>query len=256
MIVAILVIGICLVTVAHAEDTNQRSDVVVSSTESLLEQTTAIKLTDAEKVLAKQWMLKESDWIKYRNIMSGPRGIWSPGLDPITALGVSEEDTEERKRYAKIWQEVESKRVILELAFDVERQEAGKRSNGDMLAIDNRKWISEWNNKQARITKQVLLFVDSECMDGCKEVFESVWNSISRNARLDIFFRIGATAEKIAKWASYMEIDPSTVSKRAITLNFDNEKSTRLNVDMTSVDQIPQVRVVDIATGDIWQTFE
>ena len=64
-------------------------------------------LTDEEKSLARQWGLTDDDWVKFKKIMAGPRGIWSPGLDPLTALGVMETESEERRRYAEIWMKME-----------------------------------------------------------------------------------------------------------------------------------------------------
>ncbi|HHN8892213.1 TPA: TIGR03759 family integrating conjugative element protein, partial [Escherichia coli] len=37
---------------------------------------------------AGQWGLSEEDYRRYRTLMEGPRGIQSPGLDPLTVLGI------------------------------------------------------------------------------------------------------------------------------------------------------------------------
>ena len=44
---------------------------------------------------ARDWGLSAEDWTRYRELMQGPLGVYSPALDPLTALGIearSEED--------------------------------------------------------------------------------------------------------------------------------------------------------------------
>lgn len=212
---------------------------------STLDKEAASKLTDQEKALAKRWHLKETDWVKYKEIMSGPRGIWSPGLDPITALGVEETDPEERKRYARIWMEVESRRYELEIAFEVERMKVGREMFKGQNAIDNQPWIDEWNRKRNEINHQIVAFMDVECLDDCENKFDSIYKSVDKNSRLDIFFKEGATADQIGKWATHMKLDPNLVKSRKITLNFDEGNAERMGVDTS---KLPEVRNVDLKT--------
>lgn len=217
-----------------------------------LDKDAAIHMTDTEQALAKQWSLKETDWLKYKMIMSGPRGIWSPGLDPLTALGVSETDPQERRRYAEIWMKMESRRVELELAFEVERMKAGKRLHGDMLAINNQAWIAKWEEEQAAVDYQVMLFVDASCTEECKKVFEELFKSLGRKAKLDIYFKDGIGSEEIGIWAAFMGIDPALVKSRKITLNFDSGRAKSMNI---SEDSFPAVKVLNVKTGDITDSY-
>jgi integrating conjugative element protein (TIGR03759 family) len=139
LIVLSLVLSVS--TIVEAGSKRKNSENVISGNSSSLDMNAMPLLTEHERSLAKQWMLKETDWVKYKQLMSGPRGIWSPGLDPITALGVSETDQKERKRYAELWIKVESRRAELELAFEVERQLAAKKILGDKLLVKNTQWI-------------------------------------------------------------------------------------------------------------------
>ncbi len=63
------------------------------------------------------WDLSASDWQRYLELNAGPRGIWSPGLDPITVLGVHARDKGERRRYAERFVALEEERSVGELAF-------------------------------------------------------------------------------------------------------------------------------------------
>lgn len=207
-----------------------------------------LKMTERDRTQAKQWGLKETDWLKYKKIMSGPRGVWSPGLDPLTVLGVSETDAHERQRYADIWIEIESKRYELEIAFEVERQKAAKRRFGNQKAINNASWVANWNKANNSYQKQIILFVDVKCTEECKEYVESVRQSVGRQNKLDIFFKEGASAENIGQWATFMKLSQEDVRSRKITLNFDDGTSGTLNVKMT---ELPKRVVVDLKTGEI-----
>src|SRR5476651_555518 len=52
--------------------------------------------------LAREWGLTPQEWTRYQTVMDGPRGIYSPGLDPLTALGIEATSAEERRRYAEL----------------------------------------------------------------------------------------------------------------------------------------------------------
>ena len=165
---AYIVLGFLVTTGAYANNQSTQgsnSATVISDVKSTLDKEAAAPLTEKDRSLARQWMLSETDWVKYKQIMSGPRGIWSPGLDPITALGVSETDPQERKRYAELWIKMETRRAELEMAFEVERQRAANRILGNQLAVNNTSWIREWEEKRVEVNKQVILFVDSECKE-------------------------------------------------------------------------------------------
>ena len=38
--------------------------------------------------LAKEWGLRDDEFSRYRELMEGPIGIYSPNLDPLSALGI------------------------------------------------------------------------------------------------------------------------------------------------------------------------
>ncbi len=48
---------------------------------------------------AREWGLHPEEWARYRQLMQGPLGIYSPQLDPLTALGIEARSEEERRRY-------------------------------------------------------------------------------------------------------------------------------------------------------------
>jgi integrating conjugative element protein (TIGR03759 family) len=232
------------------------SDINTSSRDaSTLDLNTKLKstLTDYERNLASQWQLTDDDWVKYKQIMSGPRGTWSPGIDPLTALGVSATDESERKRYAELWIKVETSRAELEIAFEVERQAAAKRLLKGQLAINNSEWIKAWEENQERIDTRVDLYVDSNCTDECKSEFTELWGSIGDNATLDIYFKDGASSDDIGRWAAFMDIPPESVRSRTVTLNFDKGRSLETGIQY---DSNINVRVLDVKSGSVTDTFK
>ncbi|MEM9257721.1 MAG: TIGR03759 family integrating conjugative element protein [Pseudomonadota bacterium] len=74
-----------------------------------------------------EWGLSEEQWHEYERLMQGNRGTWSPGLDPITALGVSTDSPSERRRLAELYVRTEFERTQKELAFQIEVDQAWKR---------------------------------------------------------------------------------------------------------------------------------
>ena len=67
--------------------------------------------------LARDWGLRLEEWARYRQLMQGPLGVYSPNLDPLTALGIEARSDEERNRYAELHVQAESKRVGKTLAY-------------------------------------------------------------------------------------------------------------------------------------------
>lgn len=98
---------------AHAQ-VFEKTTLVETTPQSLVEQLT-------------EWDLTTTEWERYQHLMEGKRGTWSPGLDPLTALGVSATSQTERRRYAELFVRAEFKRVSLELAFQLEVNQAWKR---------------------------------------------------------------------------------------------------------------------------------
>ncbi len=59
-----------------------------------------LKQQTSQSDLAQEWGLNQQEWTRYQTLMQGPRGVYSPGIDPLTALGIEARSAEERRRYA------------------------------------------------------------------------------------------------------------------------------------------------------------
>lgn len=252
-LLAWVVLGLT-VNQASGADTSQShtSRVEQSRLSTSLMDEHSVQLSADERAQARKWRLTNEDWVKYKTIMSGPRGVWSPDVDPITALGVMETDPDERRRYAEIWMAIETRRAQLELAFEVERMEAAKRLNGQQPLIKNQQWKQQWQANQRRVKHEVMLFVDVDCTKACERLFAEVQKTTDDRSRLDVYFAPGTTADQIGAWAAEMKLDPEVVRNREVTLNFDRGMSAQLGVSMN---ELPEVHVRNTTTGVVRETF-
>lgn len=252
-LLAWIVLGLTVSQASGADTSQSHASTVEQSrlSTSLIDEH-GVKLTTDESSQARKWMLTDEDWAKYKTIMSGPRGVWSPNLDPITALGVMETDPDERRRYAEIWMQLETHRAQLELAFEVERMDAAKRIVGHKPLVNNHEWKQQWQANRHRVKHEVMLFMDVTCTKECERLLLEVQKTTDERSRLDVYFAPGASAEQIAAWASSMGLDPIAVRNREITLNFDRGMSAQLGVSMND---LPEVYVRNTANGVVTETF-
>lgn len=86
--------------------------------------------------LAKAWGLRDDEFARYRELMEGPIGTYSPNLDPLSALGIEAQSDEERRRYAELQVQVEARRVEKLLAYQRAYDEAWQRLNPGMLRVN------------------------------------------------------------------------------------------------------------------------
>ena len=86
--------------------------------------------------VASDWGLQPQEWARYRELMEGPLGIYSPNLDPLSALGVEARSDEERRRYAEMQVKAEARRVEKLLAYQRAYDEAWQRLNPGMQRVN------------------------------------------------------------------------------------------------------------------------
>ncbi len=87
--------------------------------------------------VATEWGLQPQEWARYRELMDGPLGIYSPNLDPLSALGIEARTDEERRRYAELQVQVEARRVEKLLAYQRAYDEAWQRLNPGMQRLQS-----------------------------------------------------------------------------------------------------------------------
>ena len=110
---------------------------------------------------ATTWGLSVEEWQEYRQIMQDRRGTWSPGLDPITALGVSADTAAERNRYAELYVRTEFERTRKELAFQLAVDRAWARLYPDTPRLQSRAIPQASNSPTVRYA----LIVSTDCVE-------------------------------------------------------------------------------------------
>lgn len=175
--------------------------------------------------LAKLWGLDASEWDEYQLIMKGPRGTWTPNLDPITVLGINAKSEAERNEYAEKLAKLERARVTRELEFEIAYQKAQKRLFGHIPLYKEAGTASFSGLGEAKKYKKVDVFINSPCIE-CEGVAKNVLNS---GVDVDFYFS-GFNSEQIKGWAVGVGVTPAMISKKRVTLNFDGGRSKAFGV--------------------------
>lgn len=174
---------------------------------------------------ARSWGLTQEEWRRYESLMEGQRGIWSPKLDPITALGVEARTDAERMRYARLLVEIEKKRVERELAFQRDYDHAWQEMYPELspintfFSLENTRVNSQFAALETRIAQspveRVTLVIANQC-DACDAIVNRL---VAMDANIDIFM-VGAKSDAdIRQWAIRMALPVERVRSRNITLN-------------------------------------
>lgn len=224
--------------------------------ESSATRPTTMIITDQER--RRLYGLTEEEWRRYHTILSGPRGLGRPTLDPIMELGITARTEAERRRYAEIAVRQERARIDGELAFDRAYSDAWKRLYPNESLIDMARF--EVLRAQARKTsatprsnvnpkaptlERVLLFTRLDCTP-CNTTVDTVVRGVSAKTDLaaDIYF-LGTRASDnaaIQAWAAQRGIAPDMVKNRRITLNHDNATLAKLGRSASSLPQLVRLR--------------
>lgn len=162
---------------------------------------------------AQQWGLTDSEWQHYQQLRQGERGIWSPGLDPLTTLGVAANSDAERQRYAELLARKEHQRVEKELAFQRAYDQAWKRLYPTLTPI------------RSVVQPRLALFVSEKC-PACETLAQKLIND---DRPLDIWLVNSRNDDaSLQRWAQRQHIDMRKVERGQITLNHDNGRWQRL----------------------------
>lgn len=194
---------------------SQKSVVTISDALASAIQMADTRLQELEPIQikrnAQEWGLTTEEWQRYETLKKGRRGVLSPGLDPLTMLGIEARSDEERRHFAELTVKQEFQRVEAELAFQREVNSAWTRVYPGVLPVqDLRSEVS--NARQA-------LFVKENC-PACDRKLTQLMKS---NQPLDIYLvDSGGKDEAVRGWAKKHNIPAEKVKSRQVTLNHDN----------------------------------
>ena len=174
--------------------------------------------TDAglDERLARDWGLRPEEWARYRQLMQGPLGIYSPNLDPLTALGIAARSDEERNRYAELQVQAESRRVGKTLAYQRAYDAAWQRlfPGQQRVNLPGARAPGSGNKGSGRLA----VFVKADCPP-CEQRVRQLQ---AAGTAFDLYM-VGSRQDdaRIRQWAVQAGIDPARVRGRTITLNHD-----------------------------------
>ena len=112
---------------------------------------------------AQDWGLQAEDWLRYRQLQQGPLGVYSPNLDPLTALGIEARSDDERRRFAELQVRAESARVTKELAYQRAYDQAWKRLY-PTLQVVTLTGATNSSPVQLQGNGRLALFIEEHCM--------------------------------------------------------------------------------------------
>jgi integrating conjugative element protein (TIGR03759 family) len=183
---------------------------------------------------AQQWGLQPQEWQRYQELMDGPLGIYSPGLDPLSALGISARDEAERRRYAEMQVMAETQRVERELVYQRAYDDAFRRLYPGLLPLGSLGLPGAGHSGsgsglhrglRSGVTDAVLssgrlaVFVRETCAP-CESKVAQLQQA---GAAFDLYLvDSGLDDARIRRWATRAGIEPQKVFSRAITLNHDS----------------------------------
>ena len=169
---------------------------------------------------AREWGLTSQEFSRYQTLMQGPRGVYSPGLDPLTTLGIEARSAKERRRYAELQVQAERQRVNKELAYQRAYDEANARMFPGEKVIQISSPSAGLNGSKPALQGdgRLAIFVK----DDCPPCIAKVQDLQAQRRAFDLYF-VGSQGEDehIRRWAILAGIEPKNVRSRQITLNHD-----------------------------------
>lgn len=250
-----IILGATIVSVASANQSSsaEAQSKIVQSTETAAGQAfTESRLSRAE--LAASFGLTVDDWKKYETIMQGPRGFWSPGLDPLTVLGIEAKTASERTRYAELQARMEFARTEQELEYQRAYDTAFQKLYASVPVINNDSGFTGFASQQEThffSAQPITVFVSMSCGSKCDQLIKKLQQS---NATFDIYVLDSMGDDnKVRQWAAKIPIDPARVKSRIITLNHNkDELSMVAGIDSAPNSKLP-LAYIRSSTGTSWQ---
>lgn len=107
------------------------SQTQIESSQTQASKEAALKLSDNERMVAEMWGLDDSEMLRAKVLMQGPRSAFSiPNMSPVEVLGIHARSEAERHKYAEKFARAVFEDVKRTLAFGQAYQTAMERLAG------------------------------------------------------------------------------------------------------------------------------
>lgn len=175
------------------------------------------RIATSDEARARAWGLGTDEWTRYEQLKRGPLGIYSPNLDPLTALGIEARSDAERQHYAELQVHAEAQRVQKELTYQQAYDAAWKRLYPDQTPLRPLASAPRPGATLAHTTR-LAVFIKDDCAACDARVRQLQASGVA----FDIYM-VGSRGDdgRIRAWAQRVGIDPAKVRARTITLNHD-----------------------------------
>jgi len=197
-----------------------------TTSDTRLSQQRASREARSDEQLAQDWGLQAEDWVRYRQLQQGPLGIYSPNLDPLTALGIEARSDDERRRFAELQVRAESARVTKELAYQRAYDQAWKRLY-PTLQVVTLTGATHSSPVKLQGNGRLALFIEDHCMACTLQV-----KKLQAAGRDFDLYMVGSNNDdaRLRQWAQRVALDPRSVHERRVTLNHDAGRWNSLGV--------------------------
>lgn len=196
---------------------------------------------------ANRWGLSVEEWMRYLEIKAGPRGMWSPGLDPIAYLALEAETIAEQRHYAIVYAHMQDARIRSELRVDwMRRQEVIKIYKSKPTF--NQELLKKSREKKSNLGKlnesilsspadsllygdRLLYFIDVSLSP--KAQVQTLVRKIDEydGVGLDIYVSGAEDDSQIMTWAGKVGIERDHVENGSVSLNHEDGALKRLSID-------------------------
>ena len=196
------------------------------------------------QTLAKRWALDQEEYQRYLDLMRGPLGKWSPDLDPLLALGMFAESSQEEQRYAELYAQQEFDLTGRTLQFQQAYRAAFERLFPNAAMLDHRllapylayqqqksamKDVKRFAQKRFVDGDRLLIFVPPNCRE-CLPVINRLMGLLSstQQSGVDVYVRDAQDDGAVRAWANAHAIKTTWIDDRYLTLNRDEGLLQRL----------------------------
>lgn len=211
-----LVLALALAVTAAVTTSASAQNAPTADSRIVRSQDRAAAEAELDERLARDWGLQPEEWARYRQLMQGPLGMYSPNLDPLTALGIEARTDQERRRYAELQVQAEARRTEKLLAYQRAYDDAWKRLYPTLQPVV----LADAGNIPATsgAPDRLAVFVREDCPP-CEQRVRQLQTA---GTAFDLYI-VGSRQDdaRIRQWAAKVGIDPAKVRARTITLNHD-----------------------------------
>ena len=243
-----LAIGVILLSFIFSAAIADTNEALVNSSQTP-DTETPISRTIELRTLAKRWRLDHEEYQRYLDLMRGPLGKWSPDIDPLLALGMFAESSQEERRYAELYAQQEFDLTERTLRFQQAYRAAFERLFPNAAMLDHRllaPYFSQQQQKSAmkdakRIAQKrfvdgdrLLIFVSPNCRE-CLPVINRLMGLLSstQQSGVDVYVRDVKDDGAVRAWANAHAIKTAWLNDQHLTLNRNEGLLQRLKSQST-----------------------